>query len=45
MPTVIYSPLGSSFTTSTALLADRTGAIICATDDFSRRLKLQPQAV
>ncbi|MFZ2640751.1 MAG: hypothetical protein WA117_07160 [Verrucomicrobiia bacterium] len=42
---MIYSPLGSSFTANTAPLADRTGAIICATDDFSRRLKLQPQVV
>ena len=36
IPTVIYSPLGSSFTTNTAPLAARTGAIIYATDDFSQ---------
>ncbi len=35
IPTVIYSPLGSSFTTNTAPMADKTGAIIYATDDFS----------
>lgn len=36
IPTVVYSPLGSSFTTNTAPLAERTGAIIYATDDFSQ---------
>jgi len=36
IPAVIYSPLGSSFTTNTAPLAERTGAIIYATDDFSQ---------
>jgi len=34
IPTVIYSPLGTSFTTNTAPLADKTGAVIYATDDF-----------
>ncbi|MCX7824182.1 MAG: twin-arginine translocation signal domain-containing protein [Verrucomicrobiae bacterium] len=35
IPTVVYSPLGSSFTSNTAPLAEKTGAIIYATDDFT----------
>ncbi len=34
IPTVIFSPVGSSFTTNTAPLANRTGCFISATDDF-----------
>ena len=45
IPTVIYSPLGSSFTTNTAPLADRIGVIVHATDNLRRLLKLQPQVV
>lgn len=36
IPTVIFSPLGSSFTTNTINLAERTGCCICSTDDFSQ---------
>jgi len=34
IPTVIFSPVGSSFTTNTARLAKTPGCFICATDDF-----------
>ncbi len=34
IPTVIFSPVGTSFTTNTVDLADRTGCFICSTDDF-----------
>ncbi len=34
IPTVIFSPVGTSFTTNTVDLADRSGCFICATDDF-----------
>jgi hypothetical protein len=36
IPTVIFSPIGSSFTTNTAVPSKRTGCFICSTDDFSR---------
>ena len=34
IPTVIFSPVGTSFTTNTVDLADRSGCFICSTDDF-----------
>jgi len=36
IPTVIFSPVGSSFTTNTINLADRPGCVIYSTDDFSQ---------
>ncbi len=36
IPAVIYSPLGTSFTTNTTPLADKTGCVIYCTDDFSQ---------
>lgn len=36
IPTVIYSPLGSSFTTNTAPLAEKTGCIIYSTDSYNQ---------
>jgi hypothetical protein len=36
IPTVVYSPLGTSFTTNTAPLAGRKGLFIASTDDFSQ---------
>jgi hypothetical protein len=36
IPTVIFSPLGTSFTTNTVHLAHREGVYIASTDDFSR---------
>jgi len=36
VPSVIFSPVGSSFTTNTAPLANKSGALICATDDFGQ---------
>ena len=36
IPLVIFSPLGSSFTTNTAGLAEKTGCIIYATNDFNQ---------
>ncbi|MBN2290079.1 MAG: hypothetical protein JXQ83_12155 [Candidatus Glassbacteria bacterium] len=36
IPTVIFSPLGTSFTTNTVGLADKEGVFIASTDDFSR---------
>lgn len=36
IPTVIFSPVGSSFTTNTAVPSKRTGCFICSTDDFSQ---------
>jgi hypothetical protein len=35
-PTVIFSPVGTSFTTNTMLLADEPGCVIYSTDDFSQ---------
>ncbi len=34
VPTVVFSPIGSSFTTNTAPLARTPGSFICSTDDF-----------
>jgi len=34
VPTVIFSPLGTSFTTNTVNLADKPGCVIYSTDDF-----------
>lgn len=36
LPTVVYSPIGSSFTTNTVRLADKPHSIIYATDDFTQ---------
>lgn len=36
VPTIIFSPVGSSFTTNTRGLAHTPGTVICATDDFSQ---------
>ncbi len=36
IPTVIFSPVGTSFTTNTVNLADRPGCVIYSTDDFSQ---------
>lgn len=36
IPTVIFSPLGTSFTTNTVHLADKPGCVIYSTDDFSQ---------
>ena len=33
LPTIVYSPVGSSFTTNTAPLADKPNSVIYATDD------------
>ena len=35
IPTVIFSPVGTSFTTNTESLADRAGCVVYSTDDFS----------
>ena len=34
IPTVAYSPVGTSFTTNTMHLADRLGCVVYSTDDF-----------
>jgi len=34
IPTVVFSPIGSSFTTNTAPLSKKPGSFICSTDDF-----------
>ncbi len=36
MPTVIFSPVGSSFTTNTAGPSRKPGCFICSTNDFSQ---------
>ena len=36
IPTIIFSPLGSSFTTNTSRLAERKGCVIYSTNDFSQ---------
>jgi len=36
IPTVIFSPVGSSFTTNTAAPSRKPGCFICSTDDFSQ---------
>ena len=36
IPTVIFSPLGTSFTTNTVHLADKPGCIVYSTNDFSQ---------
>ncbi len=36
IPTVVFSPVGTSFTTNTIELADRPGCVIYSTDDFSQ---------
>jgi len=34
IPTVVFSPVGTSFTTNTAEPSKKTGGFICSTDDF-----------
>ena len=36
LKTIIFSPVGTAFTTNTANLAKQTGAVICSTSDFSQ---------
>jgi hypothetical protein len=36
IPTVIFSPIGTSFTTNTIKLADKRGCVMYSTDDFSQ---------
>ncbi len=36
IPSIIYSPLGTSFTTNTVRLAETPGCVIYSTDDFSQ---------
>ncbi|UCG48386.1 MAG: hypothetical protein JSU94_01160 [Phycisphaerales bacterium] len=36
IPSIIYSPLGSSFTTNTINLAESPGCVVYSTDDFSQ---------
>lgn len=36
IPTVIFSPIGSSFTTNTVEPSKKPGCFICSTDDFSQ---------
>jgi hypothetical protein len=36
MPSIIYSPLGTSFTTNTVHLAETTGCVVYSTDDFAQ---------
>ena len=38
LPAVIFAPIGAAFTTNTAALANKPGALICSTDDFSQAL-------
>lgn len=38
IPGIIYSPLGTSFTTNTINLADKPGCVIYSTDNFSQAL-------
>ena len=36
LPTVVFSPIGSSFTTNTAKPSEKNNVYICSTDDFSQ---------
>lgn len=36
IPTVVFSPIGTSFTTNTAAPAQKTGGFICSTSDFAQ---------
>jgi hypothetical protein len=36
IPTIVFSPLGTSFTTNTTKPSKREGVFICSTDDFSQ---------
>jgi len=38
IPTVIFSPLGTSFTTNTSGLADKAGSVIYSTNDFNQAI-------
>ena len=38
IPTVIFSPLGTSFTTNTINLADKAGCVIYSTNDFDQAI-------
>jgi len=36
IPTVVFSPIGTAFTTNTTRIPDKSGSFICCTDDFSQ---------
>jgi hypothetical protein len=36
IPTVVFSPIGTSFTTNTSTPAQKTGGFICSTSDFTQ---------
>ena len=36
IPSIIFAPIGSAFTTNTMRIPDKTGSFICSTDDFSQ---------
>jgi len=36
IPTVVFAPVGTAFTTNTAPLATKTGVFICSTSDFAQ---------
>jgi len=36
IPSVIFAPVGSAFTTNTMQIPDKTGSFICSTDDFNQ---------
>ena len=36
IPSVIFAPVGTAFTSNTMRIPDRTGSFICSTDDFSQ---------
>lgn len=36
IPSIVFSPLGTSFTTNTARLADKPGCVVYSTNDFSQ---------
>jgi hypothetical protein len=36
IPTVVFAPIGTAFTTNTAAPAARSGVYLCSTDDFSQ---------
>ena len=38
IPTVVFSPLGTSFTTNTINLADKAGCVIYSTNDFNQAI-------
>jgi hypothetical protein len=38
IPTIVFSPLGSSFTTNTTKPSQKEGVFICSTDDFNQAI-------